>query len=99
MTKSERTLLFNIIVGLFNIVIGLLIEGFLILAGYILLADLTPEARESVPVNVLLPFVLLIGLIAAMSISRSCVIWALDKFNLREKLDSNLLKRYPRKKL
>ena len=99
MTKSERTFWFNIAVGIFNIIVGLLIEGFLILAGYIFLADLSEEARDSVPVNVILPFVLLIGLIASVSISRSCIIWALDKFNLREKLDPNLIKRYPKKRL
>ena len=97
MTIKERTWLFNICVGIFNILLGLIIEGFLIFSCFFLLAGLSEEAQQSVPVNVLLPFILIIGLFAAVAISRWCVIWALDKFNLRDKLDHKLTRRYPKK--
>lgn len=97
MTISERTFLFNIIVGLFNIVLGLLIEGFLVFSCWFILIGFSEEVQQSVPVNVILPFILIIGLFASIAISRNCVIWALDKFDLRDKLDQNLTKRYPKK--
>ncbi len=99
MTTKERTLLFNIAVAIYNIILGLVIEGFLIFACWFILIGLPEESQKSVPVNVLLPFILIIGLIAAISISRNTVIWALDRFDLRDKLDPKLSKRYPRKHL
>lgn len=97
MTIGERTLLFNVIIILFNIILGLIVEGFLIFGSWFLLIGFSEETQQSIPVNVLLPFILIIGLFACMAISRKCVIWALDKFDLREKLDPKLVKRYPKK--
>ena len=97
MTKKELTLLFNICVGIFNILLGLIIEGFLIFACLFILYGLPEQAQQSVPVNVLLPFILIVGLFSSMAISRRCVIWAIDKFDLRDRLDSKLTSRYPKK--
>ena len=97
MTVGERTLLFNICVIVFNVVLGLLIEGFLIFSLLFFLAGASESVQQSVPVGVVLPFVLIVGLFACIAISRKCVIWAIDRFDLREKLDSKLTARYPRK--
>ncbi|HAC32155.1 MAG TPA: hypothetical protein DCF70_05965 [Treponema sp.] len=93
MTISERTTYFNVIVGLFNIVLGLIIEFGLIALCYLALARM-PETANSIPVSVLLPFVLLIGLVLAMVISVKCITWTIKKFNLQDKLDQKVVKRY-----
>lgn len=98
MTTSERTLVFNICLGIFNIALGLLICGFLIFGSMFILAGMSESARESVPVSVILPFILIAGLFASMAISRSAVIFVLDKFDLRQKLDQKMTSRYPSKK-
>ncbi len=97
MTRKERTFVFNICVGIFNILLGLLIEGTLIFGCMFLLSGLSEESQQSVPVSVLLPFVLIVGLFASVAISRKCIIWFLDKFDYREKLDPGLSAKYQRK--
>lgn len=96
MTIGERTFVFNIFVMLFNIVLGLIIEGFLLFSCFFLMQGFSPEVQQSIPVTVVLPFILLVGFFACVAISRRCVTWAIDRFNLRDKLDQNLLKRYPK---
>lgn len=93
MTVSERTTYFNIIVGIFNIILGLAIEFALIGSCFLILARF-PESAGSIPVNVLLPFVLFAGVIIAMMISIKCVTWAIKTFNLQDKLDQKVVKRY-----
>ena len=97
MTRKERTFVFNICVGIFNIVLGLLIEGTLVFGCMFLLAGLPEAAQQSVPVSVILPFILIIGLFAAVAISRRCILWFLDKYDFREKLDPSLSAKYQRK--
>lgn len=99
MTIKERTFVFNICVGIFNIILGITIEGFMIFGSMFLLMGLSEEAQQSVPVNVILPFILIIGLFASIAISRQCIIWVLDKFDLRNRLDPKLSRRYPKKLL
>lgn len=98
MTVKERTTLFNVCVGIFNIVLGLLLETILIAGCFFILARI-PNPGESIPVNVILPFVLFAGLILAMMISIKCVTWAINKFNLEDKLDPKAVKRYIKKDL
>ena len=97
MTRRERTLIFNVCVGIFNIALGLLVEGTLIFCCMVLMKGLSPEAQQSVPVSAILPFILIVGLFAAIAISRVCIIWFLDTFGFRDKLDPNLSARYPKK--
>lgn len=93
MTKKERTLVFNLCVILYNLVLGLLIEGFLFLA-VIFLISKNQNLAESVFSQIALPLVLLAGLIAAMAISVKTVGWFIKKFNLEDKLDEKLVSRY-----
>lgn len=97
MTIGERTLLFNIGVIIFNIILGLIIEGFLVFGCLFLLMGLSTEVQNSIPMTVVLPFILIVGFFACVAISRRCVTWAIDRFDLRDKLDQNLVKRYPKK--
>ena len=97
MTIKERTFLFNICVIIFNIVIGLFVEGILLISLLFFFSE-NPNVSETIFGQLVLPIVLLIGLIAAMSISVHVVSWAIQKFNLTDKLDSKVVMRY-RKKL
>ncbi len=96
MTKSERTTIFNLAVILFNIVTGLAVELVIIAILFVILHK-NPNLSESVPMQVILPFLLLIGLIIAMSISVRVISWAIDKFNLKDKVDSKAISRYQKK--
>ena len=96
MTTKERTFLFNICVIVFNILIGLFVEAILLL-GFLLFFAQNPNFQESVFSQVALPLLLLIGLIAAMSISVHTVGWAIKKFHLEDKLDPKVVSRYQKK--
>ncbi|MBQ9622233.1 MAG: hypothetical protein IJJ71_12035 [Treponema sp.] len=93
MTKKERTFVFNICVLLYNLVLGLVIEGFLFLA-VIFLISKNQNLAESIFSQIALPLVLLAGLITAMAISVKTVGWFIKKFNLEDKLDEKLVSRY-----
>lgn len=93
MTKKERTFVFNLFVILYNLVLGLLIEGVLFIA-IIFLISRNQNLAESVFSQVALPLVLLAGLIATMAISVKTVGWFIKKFNLEDKLDEKLVSRY-----
>ena len=95
MTRGERTFIFNICVLVLNILIGTVIEVFIIFASAFILAGAPESIRQSAPVSVILPFLLLAGLLCAIAVSRLCIIRALDKFDLRDKLDPKLVTRYP----
>ena len=96
MTTKERTLVFNICVILFNIIVGLLVELVLIVALMFFIAE-NPNLGESVFMQIALPILLLIGLIAAMSISVHSVGWAIHKFHLEDKLDPKVVSRYQKR--
>jgi len=96
MTTKERTLVFNICVILFNIVIGIIVEGVLLISLAFFMTD-NPNMGESLPMQIILPILLLVGLIAAMSISVHTVSWAIKKFNLSDKLDPKVVSRYQKK--
>ncbi len=93
MTKQDRTFIFNICVGLFNIVLGLSIELILVAATFLLLRRF-PNIGNSIPTNVLLPFVFIAGLFIAMYISAKTIAKVVRKFNLQEKVDSKAVSRY-----
>ena len=96
MTTKERTFVFNICVILYNIVIGLLVEAVILIALLFFFAE-HPNLSENVFGQVALPLLLLIGLIAAMSISVHTVSWVIQKFNLSDKLDPKVVSRYQKK--
>ena len=96
MTKKERTFLFNICVILYNILIGLAVTAVLLISLLFFLAE-NPNLSESVFVQIALPIILLIGLIAAMSISVHTVGWVINKFHLEDKLDPKIVSRYQKK--
>ena len=96
MTKKERTFIFNLCVILFNIIIGLFVEGILLISLLFFFAE-NPNVGESVFGQIALPILLLIGLIAAMSISVHAVGWAIRKFHLEDKLDPKVVSRYQKK--
>ncbi|WP_147615253.1 hypothetical protein [Treponema pectinovorum] len=93
MTCSERTTIFNIAVGLYNIILGLLIEFLLVGTSFLLLSSF-PAMANSIPVNVALPFILFAGIIIAMILSMKTITWAIKKFNLKDKVDYKAIKRY-----
>lgn len=93
---KERTTLFNICVIVFNILLGLAVELVIIVSLLFFLAE-NPNLGESVPMQVALPILLLVGLIAAMSISVKTVGWAIERFNLQDKIDPKVTSRYKKK--
>ena len=96
MTTKERTVVFNLCVIVFNIVVGLFVELIVLLGLMFFLAE-NPSLSESTFTQIALPILLLIGLIAAMSISVHAVGWAIKKFNLSDKLDPKVVSRYQKK--
>lgn len=97
MTVKERTLLFNVCVGVFNIALGLLICGILIVLCSLALNALGEKAVSGAPTNLLLPFILITGLFVSIAVSRKLVIYVLDRFDLRGRLDPKMTSRYPSK--
>lgn len=96
MTTKERTLVFNLCVIIFNIFVGLFVEAVLLISLLFFIND-NPNLGESVPMQVVLPLLLLVGLIVAMSISVRTVSWAIKKFHLEDKLDPKVVNRYQKK--
>ena len=80
MTKKERTFVFNICVLLYNLVLGLVIEGFLFLA-VIFLISKNQNLAESIFSQIALPLVLLAGLITAMCLGLTSIIALLNLSN------------------
>lgn len=95
MTTKERTLVFNLLVGLFNIVLGLAIE-FVLIGGCLLFLARFPAIAGGISVNVILPFLLFAGIIIAMIISVRVVSWAVKKFKLQGRVDQKAIQRYIR---
>ena len=97
MTTKERTLLFNLVVVVFNLVVGLAIEGAIIILLIVAMANLPESVAQSVPVSVILPFLMFLGLIAAILVSIAAIQWAIPHFHLEDKLDPALVKKYTKK--
>ena len=93
MTTHDRTLIFNICVALFNIILGLAIELVLVGGIFIFLSKF-PAIANGISVNVLLPFILFAGIILAMMLSVKTISWAIKKFDLKNKLEQKAIKRY-----
>ena len=93
MTTHDRTLIFNLCVALFNIILGLAIELVLVGGSFIFLSKF-PTIANGISVNVLLPFILFAGIILAMMISVKTIGWAIKKFELQDKLEQKAIKRY-----
>ena len=93
MTTHDRTLIFNICVALFNIILGLAIELVLVGGSFIFLSKF-PAIVNGISVNVLLPFILFAGIILAMMLSVKTISWAIKKFDLKNKLEQKAIKRY-----
>lgn len=96
MTIKERTFVFNLCVILYNILIGLIVEA-VILVSLLFAFTEHPNLSENLFGQIALPILLLIGLIAAMSISVHTVGWAIKKFHLEDKLDPKVISRYQKK--
>ena len=93
MTTKDRTLIFNVCVAIFNITLGLLIEGTLLISLMIFLSRY-PQFGSGILGNVLLPFALFAGVIIAMLISTKVIAWVIRKLNLQDKVDHKAIKRY-----
>lgn len=93
MTIKERTFIFNVIVNIFNIIIGLAIEGALLACLFYILPKI-PNSENSIPTQVILPFLLFAGLIIAMLISIKFVAWTIRRFDLYDKIDPKIIKKY-----
>jgi len=94
MSKHSFTILFIIISSIFNIILTFaLILGLIVLSSFILFKCLgfSPEGKLSI-VAILISF--LAGLIGGMTIFTKLCAWAIDKFNLYNKLESQVLGRY-----
>ena len=98
MTVKERTTVFNICVGIFNIVLGLLVEGALVL-GLLFILSKRPDIGTGILGNSLLPFVLFAGIIIAMLISMKTITWAVRKWNLQDKVDRKAVQKYIKNEL
>ena len=101
MTVQERTFWFNLFVIVFNIILGILVEG-VVLGLCMLAVKAYPGVFGGTDGSIassFLPFILLAGLIIAMYISVKCISWIIEKFHLEDKLDEKLVKRYVKKEL
>ena len=94
MSKHSFTILFIFISSVFNIILtfGLIIL-LIVLSSFILFKCLgfSPEGKLSIVV-ILVSF--LAGLIGGMTIFTKLCAWVIDKFNLQNKLESQVLGRY-----
>lgn len=93
MTVKERTLLFNLCVIIYNIILGLIVEGaFFIL--FLLFMGKFPNLGESVYFQLALPILMLFGLVAAILISTRTVRAFIKKFHLEDKLSEKVIEHY-----
>ena len=67
MTLKERSLLFTVLTSICNIVITLIVEILLLIAFFMLLRSI-PQLANSLPVQIVIPFVLIAGLIISLMI-------------------------------
>lgn len=93
MTVKERSLLFTVLTSVCNIVITLAIELLLLAALFVLLRSV-PALANSLPVQVLIPFVLIAGLFISLAVFARFAGWVIRAFNLADKLDEKIVNRY-----
>ena len=95
MTIKERTFLFNICVVLYNILLGLIVEGaFFFLFLLFIAKTKNQNIGESLYIQIALPVMMLIGLIIAIVISTKTVAWFIKKFHLEDKLSKKVIEHY-----
>ena len=93
MTLKERSLLFTILTSLCNIIITLIIE-ILLLIGMFMLLKSAPSLASSMPVQIVLPFVLIAGLFISLMIFAKFAGWIIRTFKLEDKIDPKIVARY-----
>ena len=95
MTTFERTILFNICVIIYNILLGLVIEAALFFL-FLLFIAVTKKQNlgESVYIQIALPVMMLLGLILAIFISYKTVAWFINKHHLENKLSQKVIEHY-----
>ena len=95
MTTKERTFLFNICVILYNILLGLIIEGIFFFLFLLFIAKTNNQNMgESIYIQIALPVMMLVGLIMAIMLSTKTVGWFIRKFHLEDKLDKRVIDHY-----
>ena len=93
MTRRERSLLFTVLTSICNIIITLIIEVLLLVELFMLLRAV-PSLGNSFPVQIILPFILIAGLIISLVIFSRFSGWVIRTFKLEEKLDPKIVSRY-----
>ncbi|MBQ7158656.1 MAG: hypothetical protein IJS09_04415 [Treponema sp.] len=93
MTLKERSLLFTVLTSICNIVITLIVEILLLIAFFMLLRSI-PQLANSLPVQIVIPFVLIAGLIISLMIFAKFAGWIIRTFKLENKIDSKIVNRY-----
>ncbi len=93
MTVKERSLLFTVLTSICNIVITLIVEILLLLALFMLLRSV-PALANSMPVQILIPFVLIAGLFISLMIFARFAGWIIKSFHLEGKIDDKIVNRY-----
>lgn len=95
MTIKERTFLFNLCVIIYNIMLGLIVEGIFFFLFLLFIAKTNNQNMgESIYIQIALPVMMLVGLIIAIVISTKTVGWFIRKFKLEDKLDKKVIDHY-----
>lgn len=93
MTLKERSLLFTLLTSICNIAITLVIE-ILLLVCMFMLFKAVPSLANSMPVQIILPFLLIAGLIISLMIFAKFAGWVIRTFKLEDKIDPKIVSRY-----
>ena len=95
MTTKERTFLFNICVILYNILLGLIVEGVFFFLFLLFIAKTNNQKMgESIYIQIALPVMMLVGLIIAIVISTKTVGWLIKKYHLENKKKKKVIEHY-----
>ena len=93
MTVKERSLLFTVLTSICNIIITLAVEILLLVLLFMLLRSV-PSLADSMPVQILIPFVLIAGLFISLMIFARFAGWIIKTFHLEGKIDDKIVNRY-----
>jgi len=93
MTLKERSLLFTVLTSVCNIVITLIVEILLLVIFFMLLRAM-PQLANSMPVQIIIPFVLIAGLFISLMIFAKFAGWVIRAFKLEGKIDQKIVDRY-----
>ncbi|MBQ3965777.1 MAG: hypothetical protein II684_02960 [Treponema sp.] len=93
MTLKERSLLFTVLTSICNIVITLIVEILLLVALFMLLRSV-PSLSSSMPVQIIIPFILIAGLFISLMIFARFAGWVIKTFHLEDKIDEKIVNRY-----